>query len=158
MADTKIRTRNATNLLREDHRTVKNLFAEIDKLDESDTAELARIFEEVKKEITVHSQIEEELFYPAIEMADDDKAEELVRDAREEHRLVMMLIEEISGLTADDPEFCTKMKVLMDTILRHIEEEESEIFPIFGGLEKAEQERIAEQLFARRNELSEEKE
>lgn len=154
MADTKIRTRKATSLLKEDHRKVKKLFAEFEKLEESDTAEMARIFETVNKELTVHAQIEEEIFYPAIEKADDEEAEELSREAHEEHRLVKMLLRELSGLTADDELFCAKMKVLKDNVLHHAEEEESEIFPIFEDLDKEEQDRIAEQLNARKMELS----
>lgn len=158
MADTKIRTRKATSILKEDHRNVKKLFAEFDKLDESDTAEMARIFETVKKEITTHAQIEEEIFYPAVQQAEDDEAEELVREAREEHRLVKMLIEELSGMTADDDQFCAKMKVLKDNVLHHAQEEESEIFPVFEDLDKEEQDRVTDELNARKNEISSEEE
>jgi hemerythrin superfamily protein len=158
MADTKIRIRKATSLLKEDHRKVKKLFAEFDKLDESDTAEMARIFETVKKEITTHAEIEEEIFYPAIQRADEDEAEELIREAREEHRLVKMLIDELSGMTADEEQFCAKMKVLKDNILHHAEEEESEIFPVFEGLDKEEQDRVADELNNRKNEISSEEE
>jgi hemerythrin superfamily protein len=158
MADTKIRTRKATSILKEDHRKVKKLFVEFDQLDESDTAEMARIFETVKKEIILHAQIEEEIFYPAVQQAEDDEAEELVREAREEHRLVRMLIEELSGITADDEQFCAKMKVLKDNVLHHAQEEESEIFPVFEDLDKEEQDRIADELNARKNEISSEEE
>lgn len=158
MADTKIRTRKATSLLKEDHRKVKKLFSEFEKLEESDTAEMARIFETVKKELTVHAQIEEEIFYPAIEKADDDEAEELVLESHEEHRLVKQLLQELSEMTADDDQFCAKMKVLKDLVLHHAEEEESEIFPVFEDLDKEEQDRIAEQLQSRKNELAPEEE
>ena len=158
MADTKIRARKATSLLKEDHRKVKKLFAEFDKLDEGDEAEMARIFEEVKKEITLHAEIEEEFFYPALQKADDEEAQELVLEAYEEHRLVKQLIEEIAGLTADDEVFCAKMKVLKDTVLRHVEQEESELFPIFEDLDKEQQERIAEQVWTRKQESSDEEE
>jgi len=154
MADTKVRTRKATMILKEDHRTVKKLFAEFDKLEESDTAEMARIFETLKKEITTHAEIEEEIFYPAVQKAEDDEAEELVREAREEHRLVKMLIEELSGITADDEQFCAKMKVLKDMVLHHAQEEEKEIFSVFEDLDKEEQDRISEQLHARKQELT----
>jgi len=154
MADTKIRIRKATSILKEDHRTVKKLFAEFDKLEESDTAEMSRIFETVKKEISNHAQIEEEIFYPAIEKAEDDEAEELVREAREEHRLVKLLLEELSGMTADDDQFCAKMKVLKDNVLHHAEEEESQIFPVFEDLDKEEQDRVSDELNARKNEIS----
>ena len=158
MADTKIRTRKATSILKEDHRKVKKLFAEFDNLEESDMAEMARIFETVKKELTVHAEIEEEIFYPAVQKAEDEEAEELVREAREEHRLVKMLIEELSGITADDDQFCAKMKVLKDNVLRHAQEEEKEIFPVFEDLDKEEQDRISEQLYVRKQEITPEEE
>jgi hemerythrin superfamily protein len=154
MADTKIRTLKATSLLKEDHRKIKKLFAEFDQLEESDTAELARIFEDVKKEITLHSQLEEEIFYPAVEGAEDDEAEDLVREAREEHRLVKLLIDELSGMTADDDQFCARVKVLKDNVLRHAEAEESRIFSVFDDLDKEVQDRISEQMGALRHELA----
>jgi len=158
MSDTKIRSRKATSLLKEDHREVKKLFAEFEKLDEADIEDMARIFDQLKKDLTVHAQIEEEIFYPAIEKAPDEEADEVVREAHEEHRLMKMLLEELSGLTADDPQFCAKMKVLMDNTLHHAEEEESEIFPIFEKLDKEQQGRIAEQLNSRKNDLTFEEE
>jgi hemerythrin superfamily protein len=154
MADTKIRVRKATSILKDDHRTVKKLFSEFDKLEESDTDEMARIFQVVKQVITTHGRIEEEIFYPAVQRAEDDEADELVREAREEHRLVNMLIEEISALPADDEQFRAKIKVLKDNFLHHASEEEAEIFPVFEDLEKEEQDRIAEELIARKVELS----
>ena len=154
MADTKIRVRKATSVLKEDHKRIKRLFGEFDRLEESDTAEMARIFEEVKKEITNHAQIEEEVFYPAVERAEDDDAEELIREAREEHRIVTMILEELSGLTVDDEQFCAKMKVLKDNILHHAAEEETEIFPVFEDLEKEEQDRVTDELNARISEIS----
>ena len=158
MADTKIRVRKATTLLREDHRKVKKLFAECDKLDESDSVELARLFEEIQKELLIHTQIEEEAFYPAIERSGEDEAEERVREAHEEHRLAKMLLEELSGMGTEDEQFCAKLKVLKDNVLHHAEEEENEIFPIFEGLEKEEQDRVAEQLYTRKIELTPEEE
>ena len=153
MSHTRIRIRKATSLLREDHRTIKRLFVECDRLDESDSADLAQVFEELARQLLVHSQIEEEIFYPAVERSHDEEAEERVREAREEHRLVHLLLEELSGMTADDEQFFAKLKVLKDNVLHHAEEEEREIFPIFEDLEKEEQDRIAEDLYSRRNDL-----
>jgi len=154
MADTKIRTRKATSLLKEDHRKVKKLFAEFEKLDESDTAEMARIFETVNQELTVHAQIEEEIFYPACEMAEDEDAKTLVKEAHEEHKIVKTLLQEIDALEDGDHTECdAKMKVLRDNVLHHAEEEEEEIFPIFDGLDKEQKTRVAEQLISRKQEL-----
>lgn len=154
MPDTKIRSSKATSILREDHRSVKKLFAEFDKLEESDLDERTVLFRKLKQELTVHSQIEEEIFYPAVQEVRVDDADELVREAQEEHRIVETLIEELSLMRADDPQFCAKLKVLKDNVLHHIQEEEHELFPIFEGMDKESRARISEQLAARKLTLS----
>ena len=156
MTDTKLRARKATSLLKDDHRKVKKLFADFDKLEKGDEAEMARIFTELKKEITLHARIEEEIFYPAVVKAEDDEAEERVLEALEEHRLVKMLIDELSGMSSDDELFRAKLKVLKDNVLHHAEEEESEAFELFDKLEKAERDRVSEELSNRKDELASE--
>ena len=156
MSDTKLRFRKATTLLREDHRTVKKLFKEMDQLEDGDTEGLVEIYERVKQELEIHAQIEEEIFYPAVRNAQDEEAETLVEEANEEHRIVKQLLGEIGELSAADDEekFCAKMKVLKDNVLHHAEEEEKEIFPVFEDLDKEVQDEVAERLYSRKRELS----
>src|SRR5215204_2556252 len=141
MSDTKVRVRKATTLLKEDHQKVKKLFSKFENLDASGESEKAELFDQIKKELTVHAQIEEEIFYPAVERADEEEADDLVREAHEEHRIVKTLIEELSALSAADAQFDAKMKVLKENVLHHAEEEQDEIFPVFDGLERMERER-----------------
>ena len=96
MSDTKVRVRKATALLKEDHQRVKKLFTRFEKLDASRETDKTELFDQIKKELTVHAQIEEEIFYPAVEGAQDEDADDLVREAREEHRIVKTLLEELS--------------------------------------------------------------
>jgi len=154
MPDTKIRVRKATALLKEDHQKVKKLFTQIEKLDASRETDKAQIFDQLKKELTVHAQIEEEIFYPAVERADDEEADDLVREAQEEHRIVKTLLEELSALRSSDSRFDAKMKVLKENVLHHAEEEQDEIFPVFDHLERMERDRVSEQLQARKRELT----
>jgi hemerythrin superfamily protein len=154
MPDTKIRVRKATALLKEDHQKVKKLFAQIEKLDASRETEKAQIFDQLQKELTVHAQIEEEIFYPAVERAGDEEAEDLVREAHEEHRIVKTLLSELSALRTTDSRFDAKIKVLKENVLHHAEEEQDEIFPVFDTLERMERERISEELQARKRELT----
>ncbi|HLY73448.1 MAG TPA: hemerythrin domain-containing protein [Planctomycetota bacterium] len=155
MADTKqMRALKATSLLKEDHKKVKKLFAEFDKLEASDDAGMVELYEKVSKELQIHSQIEEEIFYPAVGKVEDEDAEGLVLEAQEEHKIVKTLLEELSELEVDDPDFGAKMKVLRDAVLHHAEEEEKEIFPVFHMLDKSVQNEVSERLNLRKRELS----
>jgi iron-sulfur cluster repair protein YtfE (RIC family) len=149
MAQTKLRFRKATALLKEDHQKVKKLFAEYEKGGEGQ----AEIFETIKRELAAHAQVEEEIFYPAIQTSDDEEASHLVREAFEEHRVMKTFLEEMSALTPGDEDFDAKMKVLKDTTLHHVEEEQDEIFPIFDKLPKDARDEVSEQLASRKREL-----
>lgn len=154
MADTKLRVPKATSLLKDDHKKVKKLFAEYDKLEDDDQEGCDRIFEEIKTELTIHAQIEEEIFYPATAAAQDEEARMLVSEAREEHKIVKQLLDEIESLDEGDEDECeAKMKVLKESVLHHAEEEEKELFPVFDELEREQRDQVAELLVARKREL-----
>lgn len=153
MSDTKLRVRKATTLLKEDHQEVKKLFTEYEKIEEPGGQGCEAIFDRIKILLTVHAQIEEEIFYPAVAGAKEEEAGDLVKEAREEHRLVKQLLEELSGLTPGEDTFEAKMKVLKENVLRHAEEEQRDIFPVFDHLHRQEREQVAEQLQSRKREL-----
>lgn len=153
MSDTKIRVRKATTLLKEDHQAVKKLFRDYEKLDDSEGRGREALFEQIKRLLTIHSQIEEEIFYPACERAEDEEAGDLVREAREEHRMVKTLLDELSSLTPGEDRFEAKMKVLQENVLHHAEEEQNEIFPVFDELDRPKRDRVAEMLESRKREL-----
>src|SRR6185436_14435765 len=108
MSDTKLRVRKATAILREDHQNVKKLFSDFEELSDNAHQRRQDLFDEIKKELTLHTQIEEEIFYPAIEATDEEEAVELVREAHEEHKIVKTLIEELSEMTPDSDDFDAK--------------------------------------------------
>jgi len=154
MAQTKIRMKKATALLREDHRKVKKLFSEYEKLEDGEERK-AELFQTIQKELTIHAQIEEELFYPALEKIDDEETKELVLEAHEEHKIVKTLLAELSRMTPEDEGFDAKVKVLMDSVKHHADEEEEELFPCFEeDVPKESRDQISEQLRARKEELT----
>jgi len=154
MSQTKMRVRKATSLLKEDHQAVKKLFQEYEKIEGAESRGRESIFDRIKTLLTIHSQIEEEIFYPAVERAQDEEAGDLVREAHEEHRLVKQLLDELSGLTPGEDTFEAKMKVLMENVLHHAEEEQNDIFPVFDELDRAERESVSDRLQSRKRELS----
>jgi len=153
MSGTKIRVRKATTLLREDHRKVKKLFAEFEELEAGDVNEKGELFELIRQELTLHAQIEEELFYPALQQIDDEEVKELVLEAHEEHKIVKTLIAELMEMTPEDESFDAKMKVLIESVKHHAEEEEQDLFPSFEKLPRGTQDQISDQLRARKEEL-----
>ena len=122
-------------MLKTDHRHVRELFA---KFEEADKAARSSIADETLTALEIHTALEEELVYPAIAEVVEEK--ELVNEAKEEHHVAKLLIKELHKMDAGDEEFATKFKVLGEIVGHHIEEEEGELFPQAeeGGLESEE--------------------
>lgn len=115
----------ATELLRADHKRVSDLFAEYEKtrLTSKKKALVAHICEE----LSVHAQVEEEIFYPAVKQALKDK--ELVPEATVEHASLKELIAQVKGVEPDGEMFDAKIKVLSEYVKHHVKEEQNEMFP-----------------------------
>jgi hemerythrin superfamily protein len=120
--------RDAIALLKQDHRTVEQLFEEFE---EADDDQLQGIATRVCQLLTVHAQIEEELFYPPAKEAlgDDEEDVELVNEANVEHQSAKELIGKIEAMTSEDENFKATVKVLSEYIKHHVKEEEKELFP-----------------------------
>jgi hemerythrin-like domain-containing protein len=120
---------DAIEMLIADHEKVKELFRKYEATGDRAYQQKKRIAEEVFAEITVHSTLEEELFYPAVKAETDKQGQELVAESVEEHHVVVMLIEELRALDPKDERYDAKFTVLMENIEHHIGEEEDELFP-----------------------------
>jgi hemerythrin superfamily protein len=81
-------------------------------------------------ELKIHSQIEEELFYPAVRArSSEEKAADMVGEAIEEHHVVKLLIRELEAKSSADDVFKHKFTVLSELVVHHAQEEEKEMFP-----------------------------
>ena len=118
---------DAIALLKEDHRKVEALFEAFDKARKADRkSALAR---EICAELTVHTMIEEEIFYPACK---DAVEEDLLNEAYVEHDGAKVLIAEILAGSPDDEFFDAKVKVLSEQIKHHVREEEMRAEGLFA--------------------------
>jgi len=119
---------DAVELLMADHHRVANLFAEFDALKEngSDEAKSALVVQ-ICEELTVHTIIEEELFYPAVRQAIED--DDLMDEALVEHAGAKELIAQLQAAHPDDDLYDAKVTVLGEQIDHHVEEEEGSMFP-----------------------------
>ena len=124
-ATSKGNSQEATALLKADHQLVSKLFEEYEGT-RSDTKK-AEIVSRICTELTVHAQIEEEIFYPAVKEALNDG--ELVPEATVEHATLKDLISQIEGIEPDGEMYNAKVKVLSEYVKHHVKEEQNEIFP-----------------------------
>jgi len=121
---------DAIKLLTADHKEVKALFKDYDKLveAEADDGEKQALAEQICTMLTAHATAEEEFFYPAArEVLGED--EDLIDEADVEHATAKELIAQIEASTPDDPLYDAKVRVLGEYIDHHVKEEEGEIFP-----------------------------
>jgi len=120
---------DAIALLKEDHEKVAELFDEFEEIEESegDKEDKLKVFEQIKAELEIHARIEETIFYPACEEYEGLK--ELVKDAFQEHKVVKVLLSELSSMNDNSESFGAKLKELQDNVENHVEEEEDELFP-----------------------------
>lgn len=115
----------ATELLRADHKLVSNLFAEYEKA--RSTGKKKELVARICQELSVHAQVEEEIFYPAVKKALKDK--QLVPEATVEHATLKALIAQVEGVEPDGEMFDAKIKVLSEYVEHHVKEEQNEMFP-----------------------------
>jgi len=117
---------DAITLLRNDHRAVEKLFKTFEKA--KDTRAKADAVSQFVPELSVHSAIEEQVFYPAVR-AEVPEAEGMVLESLEEHHIVKWVLSELDGMSPDDEAFEAKATVLIENVRHHVEEEEQELFP-----------------------------
>src|ERR1700722_11865706 len=86
---------DAIALLKNDHATVKKLFAQEEK---ATGQKKAGVFDEIKAALEVHATIEEEIFYPAVKKARSENVKDEVREAYEEHKQIKSLLAQISSI------------------------------------------------------------
>ncbi len=141
---------DAIALLKADHRTVEELFEKFEGAKGDGAKE--KIARQICLELTVHAQIEEEIFYPACEGKIE---EDLLKEAYVEHDGAKVLIAEIEAGGPDDDYYDAKVKVLSEQIEHHVEEEEARMEGMFSQARKAglDMDALGDQLRARKEEL-----
>jgi hemerythrin-like domain-containing protein len=143
---------DAVSLLMDDHKAVKKLFKEFEKLAKAEDIDgKVEIANQICEELTIHATIEEEIFYPAAR--DAIKDDDLLNEAEVEHATAKDLIAQIREMAGDDEMYDATVKVLSEYINHHVEEEETEMFPK-AKKAKMDLEGLGIQLMERKEELS----
>jgi len=136
---------DAIAMLKADHQRVKDLFAQYEAADNMATKRT--LAEQVFVELETHAQLEENVFYPAVN-EETEEGPELVKESLSEHETVKKLIQELRGMAQATDAFDAKFQELIHYVEHHVEEEESEMFPLA-------EEELAEDLTEMKDEMQE---
>jgi hemerythrin superfamily protein len=141
-------TNDAISLLKADHKEVSEMLEKF----ESARSTKEKLAHQICQALTVHAQIEEEIFYPAARDALGEEGKDLLDEAKVEHNSLKVLITNIEGSSPEDDLFDAHVSVLGEYVKHHVKEEEGELFP---KLRKSEMDlkAIGEQLASRKKEL-----
>jgi len=139
----------AVRLLKQDHREVEGWFDEYEQLEEDD--EKLALFNKIALALKVHTQIEEEIFYPEERGQVED---DMLDEAFVEHNGAKILIAEIEAMQPSDEYYDAKVKVLGEYIKHHVKEEEQP-GGIFAQAKKGDEdlEAMGERLKVRKEQL-----
>ena len=121
---------NAITLLKNDHKTVEDLFKRFEKLGPRAVKSKQDVVERIIRELSIHAAIEEMLFYPAVRDAAEGSApDDMVLESLEEHHIVKWVLSELEKMPADHDRFDAKVTVLIENVRHHVKEEEKDLFP-----------------------------
>jgi len=141
---------DALQMLREDHRKVRELFRQFEEA--QDKATKKAVAETALVELNIHAILEEEIFYPAVRRQGNGRRE-LVERAEQEHHTAEQLMDELMKMEPGNLEFDAKFHVLIENVKKHIEEEEAEMLPQVAEVGMARLERLGQQMAERKQAL-----
>ena len=114
---------DAIQLLKNDHKKVEKIFTDL----ENKTDDRRALFPELDRELTVHAEIEEKVFYPAAKQAEPTR--DLVLESIEEHKQIKMVLADLEQTDMRTAEWGAGLKVLKEDVMHHVGEEENDLFP-----------------------------
>ncbi|HEV7178242.1 MAG TPA: hemerythrin domain-containing protein [Candidatus Baltobacteraceae bacterium] len=122
---------DALRVLKGQHKEVDALFKELEELGDGAKASRKKLFTEIDAKLTVHSKIEETIFYPALKdaAARDKEAKQEVLEAYEEHANVKAMLRKLEDAEPSDETYNAKLQVLHELVKHHVKEEEHTMFP-----------------------------
>jgi hemerythrin superfamily protein len=148
-------TRDAIDLLMDDHKRVEKLFGDFAGIDREDADAVQELVEITCMELQIHSILEEEIFYPAVRAetpGGDRDGQDALNEAEVEHEMVDELIARLQELEPDDAMYAAYFSVLAEYVKLHVKEEETGLFPQVRAM-SLDLAQLAENMRVRREEL-----
>lgn len=116
---------DAFQLLRNDHQKALQVFKKL--MSATEISNRDRLFAELKQELEVHAEIEEQIFYPALRSARETAS--LVKESLHEHDTVKQLLQKLDTTDHGSPQWTASLNMLKKNVEHHVHEEEEEMFP-----------------------------
>lgn len=147
--------KDAIELLKEDHETVRTLLKQLTDTTERGEKKRKQLLEKIAREVKIHAKIEEEIFYPAFKDANGKDHDKMFYEAIEEHRAVEELVlPDLENTDPATPRFSGRAKVLKELIEHHADEEEDEMFPqARKAMSKEQLQELGDRMHRRKQEL-----
>jgi hemerythrin superfamily protein len=114
---------DAIQLLKSDHRKVEQLFQQA--MQGGGSQQLKQLCAQIDKELTIHAEIEEKIFYPAVRQ----QAPDLIKEGYQEHGQVKLLLNQIAAAEPTSSEGKQLLTKLQQAVQHHVQEEENQLFP-----------------------------
>jgi hemerythrin superfamily protein len=113
---------DAIQLLKDDHKKVEKIFSEMERKENRQ-----KLFPELDRELSIHAEIEEKVFYPAAKAAEPTR--DLVLESIEEHKQIKLVLADLEQTDMTTEEWGAALQVLEEDVMHHVGEEENELFP-----------------------------
>jgi hemerythrin superfamily protein len=123
---------DAIVFLKNDHHTVEQLFKSFEQAGKRAHVQKRQIVDRIIEELSMHTAIEEQVFYPIARAAVPD-TEDMALESLEEHHVVKWLLSELTDMDPAHERFDAKVTVLMENVRHHVKEEERDFFPKVRG-------------------------
>lgn len=121
---------NAIELLKQDHVVIRQLLEKLSATTERAVKTRTDLLNRINAELVVHTELEEQIFYPAFLKAGGKEEQKMIFEATEEHRTVdSLVLPDLLDTRADSVQFSGRMKVLQELLEHHLQEEEEDLFP-----------------------------
>ena len=147
---------NAIDLLKNDHKTILDILEQLSSTSERAVKKRQDLVQKLEHELTLHTHIEEEIFYPAFKAAGTKEEAKMYYEAIEEHRAVdSLVLPHIKATAPDSLEFSGRVKVVKELLEHHIEEEE-EMFKDAQELLASQLDELGTQMQERKKSLKQE--
>jgi hemerythrin superfamily protein len=148
-------SRDAIDLLMDDHKRVQKIFDDFETVDRDDAEAVQELVETACMELQLHSMLEEEIFYPAVRAqidAEEQDASDLLNEAEVEHETVDDLVAKLQELEPEDAMYAAYFNVLAKLVKQHVHEEENDLFPDVRNMD-LDLQQLGDDMHARREEL-----
>lgn len=119
---------NAVDMLLGHHDEIRRLFTEFEELSDRPSKRKEDLVAELVTLLVKHSEVEEQVFYPAVHEGVPGQQDE-VDESLEEHHAAEFLLAELDGMSSDHTRYDMKVHVLAEIVTHHLEEEEEDLFP-----------------------------